>query len=500
MVATMTVLSHGRAQVHAVVRQHSFTNLAESIQPQSKQAKPGSYQMQHEGTDVCEKGDQEGKNFDDRCPEAIYAMGLFQKHVTITILAAATAWDEDFVQDIQDRRAAQNLLEVPQNHQDWTWARRQAQIPSPRQAPRLQVYRSTSPILHNPAWHRFYLAHDTQPIDLVRRIQATWWDLIITDGQYIPWTLHLVDRMVRTSNVIPNDYHTYILTAEDETAQTTHETIVLLEIQRKEDTDYQVISTADARTMTRLQTKPTALAEIGLLRQCAITYSCTMWRNGNTMRSDPVAWEIADYIVIYMAKQRVIPMPTGDPGRLDQTFFEPMPEQDEPEAVVQQTESEQATPLSQESPQTHNPGVRYTIVIRRPRIAHPTDLRHIYAGDFDKTAISEVAWTIWTDMNAPQPMIHEIHPIFYADFPIDRTLYWVIAVDETEFRQRPTLRAVLVHLRKDRQRDIQSVMLATSTSEYGLLSWARALIQCKRPIHTSVPFHTTDAWCKEPNE
>ena len=459
---------------------HSFTILAEPIQPQSGHTKPGHYLRQHEGTDDCEKGDQDWKNFEDGSPEAIYTMGLLQKHVAITILTAAKAWDEDFVQTMQDRRAAQLLLEVPRNHQDWAWARRQAQIPSPRQAPRLQVYRSTSPIFHDPAWHRFYLAHDTQPIDLVRRVQATWWDLTITDGRYIPWNLHLVDRMVQTSNVIPNDYHTYILTADDETTQTTHETIVLLEIQRKENTDQQVISTADARTMTRMQTKPTALAEIGLLRQCAITYSCTMWRNGNTMRSEPVAWEIADYIVIFMAKQRVIPMPTGDPDRLDQTFFETLQEQSEPEETAEQTESEPAIQSSPESPHPTPPDVRHTVVIRRPRIAHHTDLRHVYAGAYDKIAISAVARTIWTDLNTPQPRIYEIHPIFYADFPFDRTIYWVIAVDETEFNQRPTLRAVLVHLRRDTQRDIQSVALATSTSEYGLLSWARALIQCKR--------------------
>ena len=431
-----------------------------------------------EAISACDTG--HGKIIDDVHPGPSSALGLFQKRVSVLILTAAKAWDEDFIQNMQDRRAAQNLA-AQQNQQDWTWARRQAHIPTPRQAPRLQIYRSTNPTLHEPAWHRFYLAHDTQPIDLVRRVQTTWMDLAPTDGQQIPWDLHLVDRMVQTSNVIPNDYHTYILIADDEIGQTTHETTILLEIQKKENTDQGIISTVDARIMARLQTKPTALAEMGLVRQCATTYLCTVWRNGQTMRSDPVAWEIGDYIVVYMAKQRAMPMPTGDPERLDQTYFEPFPEQAEPNEEAEQAESEPTEQFSPESPQSANSlGASYMMVIRRPRPAQNTDLCYIYPGENDKIAISVVARNVWPDLTAPQPTIYDIHPIFYTDFPFDRTIYWVIAVDETEFRQRPILRAVLVHLRKDRQRDIQAVALATSTSEYGLLSWARMLIQCKR--------------------
>ena len=455
-----------------------FTMTAETLSQKST-SRTMTNTLTCEAINACDTG--HGNAPDDTDPGPSLGLGLFQKRISVWILVTAKAWDEDFIQTMQDRRAAQILNAMPTNQQDWTWARRQAHIPSPRQSPRLQIFRSTDPVLHEPAWHRFFMAHDTQPIDLVRRIQTTWLDLARTDGQHIPWDLHLVDRMVLTSNVIPNDFHTYILIADDETGQTSHETTILLEIQRKENTDAGIISTVDARIMARLQTKPTALGEMGLLRQCATTYFCTVWRNGNTMRSEPVAWEIGDYIVVYMAKQKAMPMPTGDPERLDQTFFEPFPEQAEPDADAETAESEAMEQHSPDSPQSANSlGASYMMVIRRTRTAHATDLCYIYPGENDKPTIAEVARTTWPDLTAPQPTIYDVHPIFYADFPFDRTIYWVIAVDENEFRQRPILRAVLVHLRKDRQRDVQTVALATATSEYGLLSWARMLIQCKR--------------------
>ena len=396
-------------------------------------------------------------------------LSLLQGKISLFTMTVALAWEENFFQDMMDRRHALALATGPNNVQTWRWARTQAHLPNPRESSRLQIFRSIYPIFQHPKWFQLHLDQHTPPIDAVTRIGRAWNDLRPTDGTHIYWTLHLVDHRVHTSPSILPGHSIQVLLSRREEDNIGNCAIVLVDIH---DLSFDPIKTEiHATHVDRMQNRNTLLYETGYHDKCATTHICRTWRNGAPVKLLTTAWETADYILLQLQQRTVYDVGrTSDVGPA-------------PEAGITTPETPEVTsPCADhdtESGPDENPESDYLVLIRRPRIDQPTDLLHVYIGDRDHEEAAAQARDEWYDLGPLEPTIVAVHQSFYKDFPYDPAWHVTIAVDGALFGQLQHMRAVIMMLRRSTHRDFQAVALAHLTSELGILSWCNMLRPCK---------------------
>ena len=84
------------------------------------------------------------------------------------------------------------------------------------------------------------------------------------------------------------------------------------------------------------------------------------------------------------------------------------------------------------------------MVIRRPRINHPTDQFLVYVGDKEAEEAAAQARRQWL-LGPFEPTIREVHHSFYSSFPEDPAWTVYIAIENVIFRGVPHMRSAIMH-------------------------------------------------------
>ncbi len=101
---------------------------------------------------------------------------LLQGTIHLSITTLAIGWEDNFFQNIMARQAVE-LPGRPNSGATWQWARQQAGVPLPQEVPRLQVFRSTSPVFRQPTWFQLSLNPQMTPMDVIGMLDSAWSDL-----------------------------------------------------------------------------------------------------------------------------------------------------------------------------------------------------------------------------------------------------------------------------------------------------------------------------------
>lgn len=258
-------------------------------------------------------------------------------------------------------------------------------------------------------------------------------------------------------------------------------------------------TTIRAFTVARFQNRNTVLQESGLHIQCATTHICCAWRNGTPILLPFRAWEHADYTLVQLQERTAYgPImdlsnaPQGNEVEALSAGTEEAPSMDETaqdgteEALSADETAQDGTeeaPSEDETAQNphdaENPDQDFLVVIRRPRINHPTDQFLVYVGDKEAEKAAAQARRQWHLGPFEPTTRQEVHRSFYTSFPDDPAWTVYIAIENDIFRGVPHMRSAIMHLRKYGQRDYQAVFLAQRTSELGILSFCHLLRTCK---------------------
>ena len=397
-------------------------------------------------------------------------LSLLQGQITLLSMTVTVAWEENFFQDMMNRRHALALAERPTSAQTWRWARSQAGLPSPRESSRIQIFRSIYPTFQHPKWYQIRLDHQTPPLDAVTRIGRAWTDLRPTDGTHIFWKLHLADHRVCTSPSILAGHSIQVLMSRYEEENLGNQAIVLVDIH---DLSFDPrITEMHATHVTRMQNRNTLLQETGYHDKCATTHICRVWRNGVPVKLRTLAWETADYILLQLQQRSVCDVGRSNDAGIPSGAGTRTPET--PEMTSPCTEHDTG------SEDDENPESDYLVLIRRPRPTQPTDQFHVYIGDRDHEEAAAQARDEWNDLGPLETTITPVHQSFYKDFPYDPAWHVTIAVDGALFGTLQNMRAAIMMLRRSTQRDFQAIAIARLTSELGILSWRHMLRQCKQ--------------------
>ena len=434
-------------------------------------------------------------------------LGLLQWTVRLSTIAMAMSWEDTFFQGVMQRQQVQVFFGPAPASLTWDLVRQQARLPSPQEEPRLQIFRSSSPVFRHPNWLQVQLGPQTTPLDVVARITRAWNDLIPWDGRNMFWRLFLADRRVRISASVISGHSVHILISAQEERQLGEMVVVLIDIYDLTTTP--VSSTIRAFTVERYQNRNTVLQEAGIQVQCATTHICRAWRNGAPVRLSFSAWEHADYIMVQLQERTaygpivdLLNSPQGNEVETPSAGTEAAPSVDETTLVATEevpstdgiaqggTEAAPSTDEVahggfEEAPSVEeteygldddaNPCQDFLVVTRRPRINYPTDQFLVYVGDREAAAQARRQWRL----DPLEPRIQEVHRSFYTSFPEDAAWTVYLAIEAGIFGVVPHMRGAMLHLRKYGQRDYQAVFIARSTSELGILSYCHILHTCK---------------------
>lgn len=356
------------------------------------------------------------------------------------------------------------------------------------------------------AFTALYLVAQTTPLDAIARITRAWNDLTPTDGRSVFWTLYLADYRARLSSSVLTGHSIQVLISAQEERQLGERVVVLIDIH--DCTDVSEPANIRAYTVARYQNRNTVLQESGIHVQCATTHICRAWRNGAPVKLPFTAWEHADYIMVQM-QERTAYGPIvdlfnspqeNDPDTISERTEEAPPvDEANPVATEEALSADEAAQAGTEEAQSTdealqdgvdttlsdegslddaNPDQDFLVVIRRPRLRHPTDQFLVYVGDKEAEEASAQARLRWR-LGPSEPDIKEVHNSFYTSFPEDVAWTMYLTLEKNILRTVPHLRSTLMHLRKYGQRDYQAVFLARHTSELGILSFCHLLHTCK---------------------
>lgn len=174
-------------------------------------------------------------------------------------------------------------------------------------------------------------------------------------------------------------------------------------------------TTIRAFTVARFQNRNTVLQESGLHIQCATTHICCAWRNGTPILLPFRAWEHADYTLVQLQERTaygpIVDLsnaPQGNEVEALSAGTEEAPSMDETaqdgteEALSADETAQDGTeeaPSEDETAQNphdaENPDQDFLVVIRRPRINHPTDQFLVYVGDKEAEKAAAQARRQW---------------------------------------------------------------------------------------------------------
>ena len=224
-----------------------------------------------------------------------------------------------------------------------------------------------------------------------------------------------------------------------------------------------------------------------------------------------IAWEHADYILVQLQERtaygpivdlfhnprgnavrattdgpaaassvdETTPVATEEVSSADETAQGGTEEAPSPDETAQDgTEEAPSADETAQDQAADNPDQDFLVVIRRPRLHHPTDQFLVYVGDKEAEEAGAQARRQWR-LAPLEPTIQEVDRSFYSTWPEDVAWTIYIAIENGVTATVPHLRCAIVHLRKYGQRDYQAVFIAQRTSELGILSFCHLLRTCK---------------------